>query len=245
MLAATSNILYVRAALKSVARPIKSMGGVLPFLQSKIMFDELMVPHFYGARPFWRKPPANWPPVTNSGPLSRLVINTSGSLLSSHPTHAFVGVGPRVNSVLARHDGASSCFSPICELASQYDFSMLLLGCVKESPGFSTVHATQYKLGLSQRHLLRYLLRWDSVNNDRLTSKVAIESPGCSASFDKFYQYYEGDSNLIRGDWNGVEWLFVPSARRAMAVETQLLKQNGRFVDCGRLMCLSCRLRAY
>lgn len=244
-LQAVSNILYVRAGLKSLGRPIKAAGGLLPFLQSKIQFDELLVPHFYGARPFWRKRPLVWPPSTNSGALGRMVAKLSGAKLSAHPTHAFVGLGSRVTEALASHDDTKACFAPIRELAEHYDFSMLLLGCVDESPGFSTVHATQHSLGLSQRHLLRLMFRWDKVSKGEWSSKIAPESPGCSMSFGKFYTYYEQDQNLIRGEWNGVSWLFIPSARRALETETQLLRHNGRFVDCKRWDCLSCRLRLY
>jgi aminoglycoside 3-N-acetyltransferase len=245
MLQATSDILYLRAALKPLIRPIKSAGGLLPFLNSKVQFSELIVPHFYKARPFWRERPDNWPPESNSGPLGKRVVELPDAILSRHPSHAFAGIGPRVHEVLRKHDENQSCFAPIDELADRYDFSMLLLGCLESSPGFSTVHAAQYRLGLSQRHLLRLLLRWDTYSGGRWSSKMAPESPGCSASFGKFYEYYESDGNLVRGEWNDVGWLYIPSARRALAVETELLRNNGRFVDCGRWNCLSCRLRLY
>ena len=121
---------------------------------------------------------------------------------------------------------------------------MLLLGCLEESPGFSTVHVAQNRLGLSQKHLLRFLLRWDHIGVSGV-SQTATEAPGCSLSFDKFYPYYEADANLIRGEWDGVNWLFVPSARRALQTELALLRGQGRFVDCGRLTCASCRFRWY
>jgi len=245
MLQTTSGILYVRAALKPVARSIRDNGGVLPFLRSHFDFEELLVPHFYGARPFWRAPPDSWPPRTNSGALGKTIANLPNSILSSHPTHAFAGIGKRVHKVLATHDSSQPCFMPIGELADHDDFSMLLFGCVDESPGFSTVHVAQYRLGLSQRHMLRLLTRWDKQLDGSWSSIVAPESPGCSASFSKFYPYYEADCNFVRGTWDGVEWLFVPSARRALAIEMELLRKRGRFVDCGRWKCLSCRLRLY
>ena len=241
-----SDILYVRAALSPLIRPIKLAGGLVPFLHERITFKDLLVPHFYGARPLWRsRDKTEWPPVTNSGALGKRIAELPGAVLSRHPTHAFAGFGERVSSVLGDHDGDSSCFYPVRELAYRHDFSMLLLGCVSESPGFSTVHVAQHQLGLSQRHLLRFLLKWDEMRNDMLVSRVAPEAPGCSKSFDKFYPYYEADGNLIRGEWFGVSWLFVPSARRALQKELALLQGNGRFVDCGRLTCWSCRLRWY
>lgn len=245
MLQAESEILYVRAALKPLARQIKAAGGILEFLQSEISFRELLVPHFYGARPFWRPRPVVLPPQTNSGALGKMVRGLPGAELSSHPTHAFVGIGSRVQEALSHHDGQEACFAPIGELADKYDFSMLLLGCVEDSPGFSTVHVAQHRLGLSQRHLLRLILRWDLERDGKTKSMIAPEAPGCSASFGKFYKHYEADDNLIRGSWHGVSWLFVPSARKALMTELRLLQERGRFVDCGRWSCPSCRLRSY
>lgn len=245
MLESTSNILYVRAALRPLARPVAAARGVVSFLHDHVIFSELLVPHFYGARPFWRKRSLTWPPESNSGALGKRVAAMPQAKLSRHPSHAFAGFGERVAPVLAGHDASQSCFEPIGVLADQFDFSMLLLGCVSESPGFSTVHVAQYRLGLSQRHLLRLLLRWDSQVEGRMLSRIAPESPGCSDSFEKFYEYYEADDNLVRGEWGGVPWLFVPSARKALQTELALLRARGRFVDCGRMTCPSCRLRLY
>lgn len=244
-LAASSQILYVRAALKPLARQIKQAGGLMPFLHGHIDFDELVVPHFYGARPLWRAASPTWPPETNSGALGRQVAAMPGAIVSQHPSHAFAGVGETVAKALVQHGAESWCFEPLGVLADSVDFSMLLLGCVAESPGFSTVHVAQQRLGLSQRHLLRWLLRWDYPPGSGAAACVAKEAPGCSISFDKFYPYYEADANLRHGDWQGVPWIFIPSARRALQVEMGLLAQRGRFVDCERWNCLSCRLRLY
>lgn len=241
MLNAESNILYLRAGLKPLARQIKSAGGIVNFLHQHVAFSELFVPHFHGARPFWRDPKSHAARHANSGPLGKLISATPGATLSQHPTHAFAGFGDRVVRVLLEHDGDTSCFYPVNELANQHDFSMLLLGCTDESPGFSTVHAAQHRLGLSQRHLLRFLLRWDCGGR----SRIAPEVPGCSLSFDKFYPHYEADGNLVRGEWHGVSWIFIHSARRALNTELALLRESGRFVECGRMSCLTCRLRLY
>ncbi|UCJ15191.1 AAC(3) family N-acetyltransferase [Pseudomonas sp. MM211] len=168
-----------------------------------------------------------------------------GAIISSHPSHAFTGYGDRVTRVLDHHTADSPCFLPIRELAEQYDFSMLLVGCLDESPGFSTVHVAQNILGLSQRHLIRYILRWDAICDGRIISKIAPEAPGCSASFDKFYRYYEQDDNLLRGEWAGVPWIFVPSALKALQVDLSILGQKPRFVKCGKTLCPTCSLRLY
>lgn len=240
----TSGILYVRAALKPFARPLRDAGGVLPFLRGAFDFDELLVPHFYRSRPFWRAPEA-LPRATTSGALGPQVLALPGAALSLHPTHAFVGLGERVVAALAGHDETAPCFAPVGRLAQEHDFSMLLLGCVDSSPGFSTVHVAQQELGLTRRHLARHLLRWDFERGERRRSVTAPELPGCSLSFDKFYPLYERDGNFVRGEIAGAGYVFVPSARRALAAEREVLRRMPRFVECGRPRCVTCRLRTY
>ena len=246
MLTCTSNILYIRAGLRPLARQIKAHKGLINFLKAHIQFEECFAPHFYGARPVWRNvSKRGFPPPTNSGPLGKLIANLPEAQLSKHPTHPFVGYGKHVTEVLAKHNIEKECFFPIREIAEQHDFSMLLLGCVEESPGFSTVHAAQNILGLTQRHLMRYVMRWDEVDNGRIKSRVAPEVPGCSSSFNKFYSHYLDDGNMIEGDWDGVKWLFIPSAKRALNVELTLLRKNPRFVNCGNRLCPTCGFRSY
>mgnify|MGYP000012096089 CR=1 FL=1 len=244
MLEATSGIIYVRARLRSFTDHIKQAGGVIEFLCNSFSFDEILVPYFLGARPFWRPVP-HLPRITNSGALGKMVASYHNAFISRHPSHSFAGIGAQITDVLKLHDYNTSCFFPITELARRYDFSMLLLACLKESPGFSTVHAVQYKLGLSQKHLIRYLYRWDIDEVNGTRSIKAKEVPGCSASFDKFYALYEKDGNLIRGELFGQPYLFIKSARQAMKSENDILKMNPRFVDCGNMFCPTCRFRLY
>lgn len=245
MLRANSNILYVRASLRPLADQIKLSGNVYNFLQSKIEFEEIFAPHFYGARPLWKKKVDPRLKKTNSGALGKSISKLNGSAISRHPSHAFTGFGARVSKVLAQHNEKSECFSPIRKISDSYDFSMLLIGCLEESPGFSTVHASQEKLGLTKLHLERYILRWDYIENGNIKSKIAPESPGCSKSFGKFYEVYRNDENLISGEWGNVDWIFIPSARRAMARESEILQVNPRFVNCGNVKCTTCTLRLY
>lgn len=246
MLVCKSRILYARAGLASLARQIRESNGILNFMQDRLEFDDLLVPYFKGARPFWRSATVIGAPYkTNSGSLGRLVAGLPGAVQSSHPTHAFAGRGSRVTQVLNRHTANTACFSPIQELAEEYDFSMLLLGCLVESPGFSTVHVAQKMLGLTQRHLIRYFLRWDIEVDGKIRSRLAPEAPGCSESFDKFYPLYEQEGNLLRGEWEGVPWIFVPSAFKALQTEITVLKREPRFVNCGKWSCPTCSFRLY
>lgn len=239
-----SGILYVRANLKPFARVIRTAGGVKEFLADHFEHEELFAPYFMRARPFWERP-QSVQRETNSGALGKKLAEYPGAVLSRHPSHRFVGFGARVGNVLKQHDHTTSCFYPIRELARRSDFSMLLLGCNDESPGFSTVHATQQALGLSQKHLFRYLIRWDIESEAGTYAMTATESPGCSLSFDIFYSEYQKNGNLIRGELLGQQYLYVQSASKALAVEEKILSSNPRFVNCGRMSCSTCRFRLY
>lgn len=241
---AKSGTLYVRASLKPFARAIRIAGGVKEFLAHHFEHQELFAPYFMRARPFW-EPPVAVPLGTNSGALGKKLVEYPDAILSNHPSHRFVGFGPRVGEVLRCHEYTRSCFQPIRDLAEDGDFSMLLLGCVEDSPGFSTVHATQHALGLSQKHLFRHLVRWDVGSQQVPHAIAATESPGCSLSFGKFYSGYEEDDNLVRGELLGQKYLYIPSAAKALVTEERILSSNPRFVDCGRMLCSTCRFRLY
>ena len=246
MLYSKSGIVYVRAGMAPLARQIRAEKGWLNFFRSLLNFEEILVPYFQGARPFWRpKKPLGAPPVNKSGSLGRLVAELPDAVVSGHPSHAFAGHGGRVVEVLKHHTVESDCFYPIRELAKTDDFSMLLVGCLAESPGFSTVHAAQQMLGLSQRHLIRFLLRLDSEVEGVIHSRVAPEAPGCSSSFGKFYPSYQQDGNWVEGEWGGVPWIFIPSALRAFQLELSILEKHPRFVNCGRWLCPTCSFRTY
>ena len=148
-----NNILYVRASLRGLRSHLLDYGSVSKLLSTQFEFTEIFSPYFSGQRPFWRSPMKS--KQNKSGVLGELIKNEHGSMVSKHPSHGFVGVGPCVQKTLSQHDHSKSCFFPISEMCQSGDFSMLLLGCLDESPGFSTIHATN-KLGLSQKHLLRF-----------------------------------------------------------------------------------------
>lgn len=241
---AKSGIIYVRAALRPFAKNIRTSGGIIQFLSEYFEFQELFAPYFRRARPFWESSSKSGN-ETNSGALGKKLAKCEGAVISKHPSHSFVGLGENVERVLANHDYKTSCFEPIKQLAQSRDFSMLLLGCCESSPGFSSVHATQFELGLSQKHLFRYLIRWDVEENGKKISVIPNESPGCSRSFGNFYSAYEEDDNLCRGKIFEQDFLFVKSAAKAMESEKKILQPNPRFVRCANTFCSTCSFRLY
>ena len=122
---------------------------------------------------------------------------------------------------------------------------MLLVGCNKESPGFSTVHYVQSELGLSSKHWTRYLYDVRYERDGRNVKWTPSEDPGCSRGFDKMYPNYIRTENFITG-YVGSAYSILVRARKAYEVERDVLARNPLAVLCDRDDCVSCRiLRGY
>jgi aminoglycoside N3'-acetyltransferase len=179
-----------------------------------------------------------------SGAISKLFLKHPDAIRSNHPSHSFVAIGPKAQELMAAQGPFDSCFAPVKRF-SELDGKMLLVGCNNDSPGFSTVHVAQFELGLSQRHWVRHLQKAWIHHNGKLEAWKPIESPGCSASFDKFYPAYIRDQNFSTGTLGQAYTLVVPSSRRALSSELEILRDNPGFVDCDRRNCLTCGFRGY
>ncbi len=230
-----SNVLYIRAGLSNIKL---KKSEIIKALKSEFKADELMAPAFTGARRVFSA--ENTIQRNLGGALSKLILNEVDSVVSFHPSHKFCGT-KGLKSLLSQHDYNKSCFWPVKMLAEEYDSSMLLIGCLTESPGFSTVHASQEILGLTKLHLLRFLYRWDYNNS----SHIAREIPGCSLSFGKFYEHYINKDLLKVGKFAGLNYIYISSIAKAMEIELEILKKNPRFVKCEKKFCLTCSLRLY
>jgi aminoglycoside 3-N-acetyltransferase len=231
-----NNVLYIRAGLKGVAL---AKNRILSEIQSRFSVDEILVPAFTGARPIFRKRSERR--YVNSA-ISKILLKTPGTITSAHPSHQFTGTSG-LAYILAEHDYRKSCFWPIKRLAETTDSGMLLLGCLDESPGFSTVHAVQEEYGLTKKHLVRFLYRWDIGPNQK--SIVAPEIPGCSLSFDKFYKFYQEAGILESGEFFDLRFLYIKSMREAMKIEKNILGRNPRFIRCHKRVCITCSFRLY
>lgn len=242
---APGDSIYLRAALAKLGIPEwrSTVDWLVEYLGEEGTF---LAPAFTGNGYVFCKPYPVFDKKTvpNSGALSKLALAHPRALRSSHPTHSFVAIGRHAEELLAGHDEHAASFLPVKKFV-ELGGTMLLVGCNAESPGFSTVHCVQHDLGLSQKHLLRYLVRVNLRTEDGgLKSWSAAESPGCSKSFDKFYPAYIRTENFRTG-LIGDAWTIAVKAEEAYATELNILKRNPRFVDCGKPDCLTCSLRSY
>lgn len=181
------------------------------------------------------------PPYT--GAFSKALLRQPGAVRSTHPTHSFVGIGPQARAILDHHPNDGSCFEPMRQIVER-DGLMALIGCVKASPGFSTVHLAQHDLGLTQQ---RYTKLFVTVRLEDADGPVfrPIESPGCSDNFGAFYKDYAEAGNFASG-YVGRAWSIAVRAKGAYAVERAALERDPRYPVCDKPECISCNvMRGY
>jgi aminoglycoside 3-N-acetyltransferase len=206
----------------------------------------LVVPTFTNVSTRWSKERYTFSrsSPTNCGAFSHAVLNHPEGRRSTHPTHSFAAIGPLAQEILGDHDETKTPFHPIRKLIG-LDAKMLLVGCNKESPGFSTTHYVQSELGLSSKHWTRYLYDVSYEKDGRNVKWTPSEDPGCSMGFDKLYPSYIRAENFITGDVGGAYSILV-RARNAYEVDRDVLARNPLAVLCDRADCVSCRiLRGY
>ena len=176
---------------------------------------------------------------TTSGALPKLLLETPGRVRSRHPTNSFVAVGARAEELLARHDERSPSFLPMERLVA-LGGKQLVIGCVDESPGFTTVHWAQHRLGLSTRSLLRDRVGVLYARDGEVRLFRRQDIGGCSLGFHKLYPAYARAGLLRRGLVGRAESIAIDAAP-AYDLEAEVLRKDPRAVLCDRRVCTFCR----
>jgi aminoglycoside 3-N-acetyltransferase len=176
---------------------------------------------------------------TTSGGLPKLLLETPGRLRSRHPTNSFVALGARAAEILAGHDERSSSFQPMERLLA-LGGRQIVIGCVEESPGFTTVHWAQHRLGLSTRSILRRRVGVLYARDGEVRLFRRPDIGGCSLGFHKLYPEY-ARAGLLRTGRVGKASAVGIDAVAAYALEEETLRRNPRAVLCDRPLCTFCR----
>jgi len=241
----TGDTVFVRAAMRAIGPTTTDKADA--FIGA--LFDTigpggtLVAPTFTRQYPIWRRdiPFADADTQPSTGTMTSLLLTHPAALRSAHPTHSFVAVGPQAAAIVANHTPLTACFEPLRRVMAIGGKS-LLVGCVSESPGFSTVHLAQFDLGLTRRHYLRLAYHVKLRGADgQPTFFSGIESPGCSYGFGRFYSDYVIDENFNLGRV-GDAWSISVDAARAYAVEHARLAADPTYAHCTRATCVRCRI---
>lgn len=241
-----ADTLYVRARASAVGRTESADALFQALLEVVGPEGTVVFPAFTGCGSRWGKNKRVFSAQTapQSGALSRLALAHPDALRSSHPSHSFVAIGPNSRALLSTHDHTKPAFHPIGSMIA-LRAKMLLIGCNRESPGFSTVHYAQEQLKLSQGHLTRYFQSVQIVVDGRRFDWHPAEDPGCSRGFDKLYRHYLHEELLVTGRI-GNAYSLVADADALYKVDHEVLAADPRAVLCDDRGCMSCRgLRSY
>jgi aminoglycoside 3-N-acetyltransferase len=174
-----------------------------------------------------------------TGGFAKALINWPGSQRSMHPTNSFVALGGSARRIIDGHDENATCFFPM-EQILKHNGKMVLIGCVNTSPGFSTVHLVQEKLGLASRSLLKGLRGAYFGKGDEVKLFKPKEFPGCSKGFYKFYSHYIYEEKLTVG-YVGNAYSISITACDAFDIEYNILRKNPTFALCDKPDCFICR----
>jgi aminoglycoside N3'-acetyltransferase len=177
--------------------------------------------------------------ATTSGALPKLLLETPGRVRSRHPTNSFVAIGARAAEVLEGHDESSSSFEPMGRVVA-LGGRQLVVGCVDESPGFTTVHWAQHTLGLSTRSLLRNRVGVLYERDGQVRIFRRPDIGGCSLGFHRLYPDYVKAGLLRTGRVGRAESICIDAAP-AYALERELLGRDPRACFCERPSCTFCR----
>lgn len=173
---------------------------------------------------------------SNAGAFSNSLINMEHAYRSTHPTNSFVAIGNYAEYLVTDHVPTSLSYTPMKKLI-ELDAKMLLIGCIENSPGFTTVHFVQEELGLTRKSLFSYLTHAFYLDNGVIKRFVRRDLGGCSKGFSKFYSYYD---EVNQGKIGNADSMLI-RCRHAYSVESRLIKADPTIALCDNEACLSCR----
>ncbi len=177
------------------------------------------------------------PPTT--GGFARAMLKHPQAIRSTHPTNSYVAIGKHAYTLLKDHNEYSTCFLPIDKLITMYG-KMILIGCVFDSPGFTTVHCVQEKLGLSSKSILKGLIGVYYEKESRIKLFRRKDFGGCNAGFYKFYGHYVRNEKLICGEV-GMAYSIMIQARDAYEIEMNITQSDYTYPLCDNPDCFTCR----
>ncbi len=180
---------------------------------------------------------ANTP--STSGPLAKLFLDHPGMVRSAHPVNSFAAIGSKASFLCGSHGPDDPPYLPIGKLV-EAGGRMLIIGCTTESPGFTTVHWTQWVLGLASL-TTRPNRQGVYCRTGAETKLHRISAPGgCSRGFWKLYSHYAQGEALATGNVGGAYSLAVDAAI-AHALERDVLTRDPRTALCDDPDCAKCR----
>lgn len=181
---------------------------------------------------------------STTGALSKLFLEDSNCKRSKHPCCSFLAIGQNADFIVDGHDESSLCYSPVKKLI-ELNAKCMLIGCVDDSPGFTTTHYVQEELHLTSRSVFSGLTGVYYIDNHGSNKKyIRKDIGGCSRGFEKFYKFYRDAGILTEGKFgNAVSYL--ADAQDLYRIDYALIDKDNTFPLCENDSCIMCRCGWY
>ena len=181
---------------------------------------------------------------TTAGGFASAVLRHPDRKRSTHPANSIAAIGAQAEFLTVGHDEQALPFSWMRRLI-EVGGKQIVIGCVADSPGLSTVHFTQEELGLAGKSFLAgsegcYVA--DAGDTSHWAARNDI--PGCSGGFWKLYSPYVR-AGILRAGHIGEAYSIMASAADSAAVELPILTADPNAALCDRPECLSCGSWSY
>lgn len=241
--------LFIRASLGKIGRIKRNDKHIIIDSLLEVIGDDgtLVTLGFSKIFPFWRIDKSfvfNKNSPSNTGALSKIFMSHDNCKRSAHPCCSFLSIGKYSDFILEGHNENSTSYLPVGKLI-ELDAKCLLIGCVADSPGFTTVHYSQEKLGLTKKSILSSFFRVFYEDKDgRLNLFVRRDVGGCSSGFGKFYSDYLKAGILRVGDI-GDAYSILANAKELFSIEIDIISRNNSYPLCDNKCCFVCRCSWY
>ena len=238
----TGDTVLIRVALQSVGRIPRSqiLTDILEAVGSEGTIACLA---FTDSAYRWRAdklPPFTVASKSNAGALPNIMLGHPDAHRSLHPQCSIVAIGKHAEFLTSDHGPKSPAYAPMRKVIDLQG-KMLVIGCVKSCPGFTTAHLAEFDLKLYRRFIMTKTLTVTPYINDQGERVLYKRSdPGlCSNSYWKFYAHYVNDG-LLRAGMVGDAYSVVAPAKECYAVEHAILARDPQFNICDEPLCATC-----
>lgn len=178
-----------------------------------------------------------------TGSFANLMLRHPNAVRSTHPTNSFVAIGKNAKHITCDHDESSGAYDPIKKII-ELDAKMLLIGCTKNSPGFTTVHLAEVELNLHKRIIFPKLNQVYYKKNGNIYLFKRQDLGSCSSVFHRFYSYYIQEECLFQTKIGSAYSLMI-NAKDAYKIDKKVLTENSKITICDRKDCKLCRARRW
>ncbi len=238
------DILFVRAEIGKIGRVVGGGDTILEaLLESVGETGTILTLGFTDITPRWKLDNSEVfteKTKSNTGALAKLFMRNISCKRSHHPVNSFLAIGQKANELLEGHTADSLSYAPMNKLREN-NARMLVVGCVENSPGFTTVHSVQENLGLTKKSWFSGVAGALYIKNGQTCKYIKKDFGGCSAGFSKFYSKYLQKEVLSVGYIGNAYSLQIPM-KKAYEIEYSCILENNKFFLCDDLTCFSCRV---